>query len=202
MREALTDRRIGRVITIRAEAGQYLPDWRPSCDYRQSVSASRDLGGGALLELSHELDYVQWLLGDVQSVSAHVDRLSDLEIDVEDVAEVILQFRNGAVGSVHLNMVQRSASRTCRIIGTDGIMTWDWESHRVRCFSAATGNWTDLHPAKQLEHNDMYVSELRHFLDCIQKRKTPEVDGQAGARVLQVVLAAKRSSQDQRMVEL
>ena len=72
----------------------------------------------------------------------------------------------------------------------------------MRCFSAASGNWTDLHPAQQIEHNDMYVSELRHFLDCIKKRQAPEVDGQTGGRVLQVVVAAKQSSQDHKMVEL
>ncbi|MBE3139991.1 MAG: Gfo/Idh/MocA family oxidoreductase, partial [Thermoplasmata archaeon] len=65
--QALQDGQIGRVLSTRAEVGQYLPDWRPAIDYSQSVSAKSELGGGALLELSHELDYVRWLVGEIQT---------------------------------------------------------------------------------------------------------------------------------------
>ena len=200
--KALRKQKIGRVLSIRAEAGQYLPDWRPAQDYRQSVSARQNLGGGVLLELSHEFDYLCRLLGDVETVWAHTDRLSDLDVDVEDIAEVILQFRSGAIGSVHLDMVQRTATRTCRIVGTEGTLTWDWDSHRVRMYSAAADKWTDLHPAEPLDPNDMYVAELRHFFDCVAIGRTPAVNGEAGRRVLQIILAARRSSEAKRSVKL
>ena len=54
---------VGRPMFLRAEVGQYLPDWRPEVDYRTTVTASRSLGGGPLLELSHELDLARALLG-------------------------------------------------------------------------------------------------------------------------------------------
>ena len=123
--DAVHSGRIGRVMGFRAEVGQYLPDWRPTADYRQTVSARKELGGGVLLELSHEFDYARWIVGEVAEVFAQATRVSDLEIDVEDLAEVVLRFSNGAVGSVHLDMVQASPTRTCRIIGTEGTLTWD-----------------------------------------------------------------------------
>jgi predicted dehydrogenase len=199
--KALQQQKIGRVLSVRAEAGQYLPDWRPARDYRQTVSARRNLGGGVLLELSHEFDYLVWLLGDVETVWAHADRLSDLDVDVEDIAEVILQFRSGAVGSLHLDMVQRTATRTCRIIGTEGTITWDWDTHRVRMYSAVMDNWTDLRPAERIDPNDMYLAELKHFFGCVAGRATPVVDGEAGRRVLQIALAARRSSKEKRAVK-
>jgi predicted dehydrogenase len=202
VREALIEGQIGRPIALRVEAGQYLPDWRSDSDYRQSVSARHDLGGGAVLELSHELDYVRWLAGEIKTVSAQVGRLSDLEIDVEDTAEIILQFSNGAIGSIHLDMIQRPATRTCRIIGTEGTITWDWFSHRVRLFSAATAEWSDLHPAKAIDRNEMYVEELRHFLNCVRGNEVPIVKGDDGRRVLEIALAAKQSSREQRVVKL
>ena len=202
MRQALIEGRIGPPIAVRAEAGQYLPGWRPGSDYRQSVSARRDLGGGAVLELSHELHYVRWLVGEVKTVSAQVGHLSDLEIDVEDAAEIILQFSNGATGSVHLDMVDRATTRTCRIIGTEGTLTWDGMSHRVQLFSAATDTWSDLHPAKAIDRNEMYVEELRHFLDCVRGNEMPIVSGDDGRRVLEIALAAKQSSREQRGVEI
>ena len=202
MRQAIVEGRIGRPIALRAEAGQYLPEWRPGSDYQQSVSARRDLGGGAVLELSHELDYVRWLVGEVKTVSAQVGHLSNLEIDVEDTAEIIMQFRSGVIGSVHLDMLQRPATRTCRIIGTEGTLTWDGMSHRARLFSAVRNAWSDLHPAKTVDRNEMYIAELRHFLDCVRGNDVPIVSGDDGRRVLEIALAAKQSSREQRVVEL
>jgi predicted dehydrogenase len=201
IRKALHEGRIGRVLSMRAEVGQYLPDWRPKSDYRQSGSARSELGGGAVLELSHEIDYVRWLIGEVTSVIARVARLSDLEMDVEDTAEIILQFSNGALGSLHLDMVQRPATRSCRIVGDAGTITWDWASHRVRMFTADGSTWHDL-SNRDIDRNEMYLDELRHFLACVRGTATPLVDVADGRRVLEIALAIKRSSVEQRAIEL
>jgi predicted dehydrogenase len=202
MRRALLEGRIGRPLIINAEVGQYLPTWRPDSDYRLSVSAKRDLGGGAVLELSHELDYARWLLGEVKAVSAQTAHVSDLEIDVEDTAEIFLQFCSGAQGTIHLDMIQQPARRTCRIYGTKGTLTWDGISHHTQLFSAESNNWLDLHPAGNIDRNEMYASELRHFVECIQKPSSPIVDGEDGRRALQIALAAKLSSSERRVIEL
>jgi len=202
LRQALHDGRIGRPLALRAEAGQYLPDCRPGRDYRQCVSARRDLGGGAVLELSHELDYVRWLMGEITAVSAQIGHLSDLEIDVEDTAEIILQFESGAIGSVHMDMVQRPATRMCRIVGAEGTLTWDGMTHHVRLFSAATQVWADVHPVREIPRDEMYIAELRHFLDCVTGQQTPVVSGEDGRRVLEIALAVKRASEEKRVIEV
>jgi predicted dehydrogenase len=200
LRQALLEGRIGRPLAVRAEVGQYLPEWRPG-DYRRGVSARKDLGGGVTLELSHELDYMRWLLGEVTAVSAQIGRLSDLEIDVEDTAEVICLFANGALGSIHLDMVQRPAVRTCRVIGTEGTISWDALEPSVRLFSHATGSWSDLWSGP-CDRNEMYVLELRHFLDCVRGKALPVVTGEEGRRVLEIALAVKQSAREQRVINL
>jgi predicted dehydrogenase len=202
LRQALIEGRIGRPLMIQAEVGQYLPEWRPGSDYRQSVSARRDLGGGAVLELSHELDYARWLLGEVEAVSAQTACVSDLEIDVEDVADIILQFRSGAQGNIHLDMIRRPATRTCRLYGANGTLTWDGISHQTQLFSSDTNTWVDLHPATSIDRNDMYVAELRHFIECVGNNSPPLVSGEDGLRALQIALAANRSSSEGRVIEL
>lgn len=202
VRRALDDGRIGRLVSLRAEAGQYLPDWRPDSDYRQGVSANAHLGGGALLELSHELDYARWLAGEAEAVSAQVAHLSDLNMDVEDTAEVLLRFGNGALGSVHLDMVQRSMTRTCRIVGTEGVITWDWSSHRAHLFAGAPGHWSEVCDGQGIDGNVMYLDEMRHFLDCVRGYVSPIVTGEDGLRALEIALAAKRSSEEGRVVEI
>lgn len=200
IKQALNDGRVGRILMLRAEVGQFLPDWRPGADYRVTGSAQHGLGGGVVLELSHELDYARWLVGEVTSVMARVTRLSNLEIDTDDTAEIILQFSNGALGSIHLDMVQRSATRTCRISGTEGTITWDWDSHRVSFFDAGKRTWQDLNPAGDIDRNQMYLAELRHFLDCVNGNATPLIDGNDARRVLEIALAIKRSSEEERTI--
>jgi predicted dehydrogenase len=200
VRQALGEGRIGRILSVRAEVGQYLPEWRPGVDYRRSVSARSELGGGVLLELSHEIDYVRWLIGEVREVSARVGHLSDLETDVEDLAEIILEFESGAIGSIHLDMVQRTPVRTCRLIGSEGTLLWDGIANHSSWYSSDSRSWTDLCHAGTLDRNEMYIAELRHFLECVRGLATPTVSGEDGRRVLQIALAARRSSIDRRAV--
>lgn len=200
MRQALLDERIGHVMALRAEMGQFLPEWRPTSDYRKGVSARRDLGGGVVLELSHALDYARWLMGEVATVSAQVGHLSDLEIDVEDTAEIVLGFRSGAIGSVHLDMTQQPATHSCRVMGTRGTLIWDGTSHSVRLFSSSTKTWSELHSSKEIVRNEMFIAELRHFLECVRGQAVPIVSGEDGLRVLQIAIAAKQSSQTQQFM--
>jgi len=200
MKQEIDAGRIGQIMTIRAKVGQYLPDWRPETDYREGVSARAELGGGVVLELSHELDYVRWLAGEVESVSAQLGRVSDLEIDVEDTADINLRFSNGAMGSVHMNMVQKPAARGCRVVGTAGTLLWDWSCHRVSLFDNDSEAWSDLpvwgDDGPPSDNNDTYIAEAKHFFDCVAGRREAIVCGKHAKKVLEIALAAKRSSDE------
>ncbi len=202
MREAMLQGSIGKVLSLRAEVGQYLPDWRPGGDYRLAVSARAELGGGALLELSHEIDYVRWLLGEPSQVRAHVLCSGELEIDVEDLAELSLEFSSGAVGSIHLDMLQRPAVRSCRVIGTRGILHWCGQTFQAKCYTRASGRWRELSESSQPNRNAMYLTQLQHFLDCVSGWDTPCVTGEDGKRVLRIIEAARISAQRRQAVEI
>jgi predicted dehydrogenase len=193
--DAIARGAIGRVVSLRAEVGQFLPDWRPGTDYREGVSARKALGGGVVLELSHELDYVRWLGGEVRSVHAATGNLGGLDTDVEDVAEIVLGFANGAIGNVHLDMLQRSPTRTCRIIGTEGTLEWDGRSGLARLFTAGDGTWSDIGGSSNSGVDHMYVAELAHFVRCVVDGGDVPVDGVGGRRVLELALAAKQSAE-------
>lgn len=202
LRNALHQGMIGRTVSVRAEVGQYLPDWRPHLDYRESVTAKSSLGGGVLLELSHEFDYLRWILGDFTGVSAHLGKLSDLDIDVEDTAEVILTSERRELVSVHLDMVQRAGGRFCQITGTEGTLKWSSGTGHVQAFLAQEGTWKTLRSDPQTDRNDMFISELQHFFDCVTTRNQPIVGGEDGRSVLKIIEGARRSSAEGRVVSL
>ncbi len=201
LRRAVMEGGIGRLLSLRAEVGQYLPDWRPGIDYRGSVSARAELGGGAVLELSHEIDYVRWIAGDVRQVTACVAKLSDLDLDVEDTAEIVCTFESGAIGSLHLDMVQRPPTRNCRVVGTEGVLVWDHMTHEVQLVRG-DGTRESIHPPADVPVNLSYLDELRHFLHAVRTGSAPLVSGDDGLRTLVIAEAAKQSSRERRAVDI
>lgn len=196
---------IGRVLSLHAEVGQYLPDWRPGMDYRRSVSSRAELGGGALLELSHEFDYVRWILGEPELVVASTSRLSDLEVDVEDSADILLTFpekqgKPGPRATIHLDMFQRPACRQCKVIGSEGTAIMDCTAGSLRLYQVQTERWQDVVVPQFSARNDLYMTELRHFLQCIQTGAHPLVDGADARKTLAVALAAQASARTGRAV--
>jgi predicted dehydrogenase len=121
---AVSSGRIGRLLAVRAEVGSHLPDWHPEADYRVASAARRALGGGAALTLSHELDYVLWIAGEVVESSGFAVRVSDLELDTDDVAELVLRHASGTLSSVHVDLVDRTHRRASRWIGRNGTIEW------------------------------------------------------------------------------
>ena len=186
--------RIGRLLAFRAEVGQHLEDWRPGTEYRQSVSARSELGGGALLELSHELDLARWMGGEVARVSAESAALGGLEIDVEDCAEVLLAFRAPVLGSIHVDMLQRPALRRCTLIGENGRLELDLLAERLVLHGAGQDVARELHAAPARERNELYRAELAHFLSCVETGARPCVTGEDGRAALALALAAKRAA--------
>lgn len=193
---------IGNIVSARAECGQYLPDWHPWEDYREGYSAKKSLGGGVILDLSHELDYIRWFLGEVKDVFSFLGKLSSLEIETEDVAEILLRFKTGTIGEVHLDYVQRFPSRSCQIIGEEGTILWDFNENKVRLFSAKDKKWETLYKDKKYDKNQMYIDEMKHFIDCIDKKERPIVNEIDGKKVLEIVMAAKEAAKAKRIISL
>lgn len=108
-----------RIISVQAYAGQYLPEWRPETDYRESYSADTAEGGGVLRDLSHELDYLNWMLGGWTRLTALGGHLSSLEIKSDDVCAIMMETRKCPAVTVQLNYLDRAARRQI-IINTDG----------------------------------------------------------------------------------
>ena len=196
-RNLLIDNTIGRVSSVRCEIGQYLPSWRPSTDYRQAASARHELGGGVLLELSHELDYLRWIFGEVEWVTATLCRQSTLEIDVEDTAHLILGFvskddRSQLIGTVNLDFIRHDTTRNCTAIGEKGTLRWNGLTGVVELYEAEAKEWRKLFRQHHFR-DDSYLAEWKNFIDCVNQDETPLVTGGDGLAVLKIIDSARVS---------
>lgn len=193
--------RIGRILSIRCETGQHLETWRPGTDYRQGVSACRELGGGVLLELSHELDYLRWIFGDIDWVGAWMGRQSALEINVEDTAHLLLGVRNnraavnpcGPVAALSLDFLRRDTTRRCIAIGEIGSLVWDGIAGSVRFCGGGGSAESEVLSEHPPVRDETYREQWRHFLSSIENKSSPLVGGRDGLAVLELVKAAWQS---------
>ena len=187
---------IGRLQFARLRYGHYLPNWRPT-DYRQSYSAQAQQGGGIILDAVHELDLAQAWLGEVESVYCLAARLSDLEIEVEDTAEILLRSPKRAAVEIHIDYLRPERARTYELLGSAGMIRWMARGKRpersvVSCYRMEADSW-ETHEIES-DLNEMYVGEMRHFLACLSGEEQPVMDAQRGQEILVLALAAKQSA--------
>jgi predicted dehydrogenase len=187
---------IGRPISVRAHWGEYLPDWHPWEDYRLGYSARADLGGGVVLTLCHPFDYLGWFFGEVLAVKAIVGSMSDLGLEVEDTAEILLTFENGPLASIHLDYNQRPASHWLEIIGVKGTIHWDNADGSVHWWSNDKIGWQELTVPDDFERNTLFLNEMRHFLNIIAGKEEPICTLEDGIRALEIAVAVKQSAAD------
>lgn len=190
-REVLASGLLGTVTAARFASSSWLPDWRPDAEYRTGVSARADLGGGALLELSHEVDLACLLCGVPQAVTAHLARVSDLEIDVEDTADLL--WRAGDVDvSVHMDFATPGpGTRHFMVTGTQGRMEADLVTGTLRLLDREGVARESGHP--EPDRNAMYDRQLTAFLAAVETGAPVACPLADGARVMAVIAAAQRS---------
>ncbi|NIS83315.1 MAG: Gfo/Idh/MocA family oxidoreductase [Anaerolineales bacterium] len=193
---------IGRPLSARVQWGEYLPAWHPWEDYQLSYSARSDLGGGVLLTLCHPFDYLRWLFGEVESVFATIDTIGDLDIEVEDTADVLMRFEAGMMGNVHVDYNQRPPSHWLEIVGTHGTIGWDNATGEVRWWTSKDKNWKSFSPPEAFERNTMFHDEMQHFLTVVQGDALPVCALDDGVQALRIVLAAKESARQTKKIEL
>jgi predicted dehydrogenase len=189
---------VGRLLAAQMWAGQYLPDWHPSADYRREYSAQRALGGGVLLDSIHSFDTLRWALGEPVEVMGMVGKVSDLEIDTEDVATALVRLAGGAIVQVHVDYLQRHPRSYLEVVGSTGSLHWDRTGVRWR--RAGEEAWCE--EPVVCDPNHVYVAELAEFLDCVASGRRPALDGAEGRATLAVALAVRDSAASGRLVRL
>ena len=196
-KEILDSGVLGKIYSANAFVGQYLPDWRPHEDYRKGMSASQAQGGGVMLDLVHEFDYLRWLFGNPEKIGAFYQKNEALEIETEDVADVLIRFENKVQSTIHLDYHQRKLIRFCIFTGALGTLKWDLAERTLRL---TTHDQTEqVFDFSQHERNDRYLAIAKAFM------QTPEHPGltglDEGIQSLKMVLGAKQSSEGGMMID-
>jgi len=201
-RQLISDGAIGLVISAHVHFGEYLPAWHPWEDYRKGYAARADLGGGVVLTQCHSLDYLPWLVGQAEAAWGMVGKLSDLEVDVDDTAEIGLRFAGGALGSLHLDYNQQPPSHQFDVVGTHGMLKCDFSDGVVNVYRADNQQWESYPLPGGWERNVMFMEEMSHFLAVARREAEPACTLEDGVRVMRLIEAVQRSQDTGRIVGL
>lgn len=195
---------VGKIISVRAEVGDYMPAWHLYEDYRELYASQKGLGGGVVLTQIHELDYLQWLFGMPQRVFALGGHLSSLDIDVEDNVDILMDCNidgHSVPISLHMDYLQRPSARTCQIIGDQGKIVLDFVSLSVDTYDGS-GNLVESNSYAGYDRNQSFLEELRCFLRSMAGEQTPLVGLAEAAQGLKIALVIKESLQTGRVINL
>jgi len=174
-KELLQGGKIGRVLSVRAESGFYLPYWHPWEDYRDFYMSWKTGGGGALLDTSHEINYLQWLLDDtIVEVSGYMEKVSDLEITTDDLALAMFRTQKGTIGELHLDLLQFDESRWAKLIGADGVMQIDLRTNEIRTWLKGETGW--MSEELEVDFDEIYRTQMRAFARACQGAGLGEVN--------------------------
>jgi len=185
IKKYLDSKKLGKIYSIDHEVGHYLPNWRKGKDYRKNYAAKKSTGGGIIFDSVHEFDLLFWLNNffDVVDSKFIFDKVGDLDIQTEDICRAIFKFKNNVFGSVHCDYLQKTYSRSCKIIGDKANLEWDFNENTVWLLSEKSKK--RLFFIKNYNLNEMYVDEIKYFFDCINKRKNAFNDIKIAGKVLE-----------------
>jgi len=192
VKELLDSNAIGKVLYVRGEFSEYLPDWHPYEDYRSYYMAEKTQGGGSILDQSHIMDLVHYLLGGFKSVFAFNSNISSLELNSDDIAEMIVTLKSGVIASIHTDIFGREHKKYLDIKGEEGNIFWDVYANEVRLYNSSRQS-VEVFRKFPTDFNLNYLDETKHFIDCCNKEATPIATLREGIETMELILSAERS---------
>jgi predicted dehydrogenase len=193
LKQCMEAAELGDIVAVQSEIGELLTSMHRYQDYCTMIESNKALGGGVVKSQLHELDYLCYLFGLPDEVYAIGGKRSRLEIDVEDCVATLCRYR-GANGefavSVHQDFLQSPPVRTCRVIGTLGRAEVDLLKNTFDMW----GKEVEIHETyNDFSRNDMFLEEMRLFLNAIENRSGTFVSLKDGLESLRFALCILES---------
>lgn len=152
-----------KLVNVNVKCGQYLPTWRPNSDYKKSYSSKKDEGGGVLLDLSHEIDYVQWLFGKIEDIKSYQVKVSDLEIDSDDLTIVLGKTGQDVIVNISIDYISKITHRRVMVDTFENSYELDFISNKLTK-KGKTG-LEEIYSFTNLERNFMFEQMHKSIID-------------------------------------
>lgn len=200
VRHLLASKEIGNLLHVRFVMSAHLEDWHPWENVQDFFMASKELGGGALLDESHWLDLMIWFFGMPDSVFGRINKISSLDIETDDNVDMLVKYSEGPLVSIHLDLYGRPHEKKIIFVGEKGTIRWTADPNQVAVGHNMLQQWeiTDY----DCERNDMFNAAASEFLEILSGDRVRTCNINDGVRVMKLIEAVRRSDKEQCIVQL
>jgi predicted dehydrogenase len=197
--EFLKKDKIGDVVSYDAYEGWHLSNWRPWQNFEKSYTSSKNMGGGIILDGSHELNYLQWIGGQIDYVFSFYQKIPKMKVETEGISEILTQFNSKAIGRIHLDFINPKYNRHCEILGNDGSINWSYEN---LSFTIQKIDGTKKLVKYENDPNRMYVDEMQHVIKCINDEELNRISLEDAKKTLAISLSIKESGRQKKAIKI
>ena len=181
-----------KVFKLGFKRSYYLPKWHPYADYRTEYTAKKELGGGVIRTLSHEIDLMLYFFGKPVGVTGTVDKVSHLEIDTDDYAFVSCKTAGGARVNFELDFFSPVNVNTGELFTDKGKYNWDTQAMYFTPYDAAES--VQVQGSEMFDFSRMYVEQVTDFIRFVKTGESVNSCYQDAVDVLNVISAAEQSA--------
>ena len=199
IKKIIDTREYGRVLKTNLYVGEYLPFWHPYEDYRKSYAARKELGGGVLRTLSHEIDLGQYWFGDYDKIFARVSKISDLDIDVDDSVDIFAEMKSGEILKLTMDYLNPLRERKGELFFEDGLLEYNFSALEIKFTGYSTRETKTLLKLEDYDNNDQYKCQMEKFID----RSDEEICGvEEGINVMKIISKCEESSHTEMVIHV
>lgn len=199
-KNAISSGKIGKIIDVNAHISERITDWHLWESYAVSYASRKNLGGGVIMTQSHETDFLYWIFGKPNWIFASGGTFGNLPMDVENSVSAILNYKSFNA-SLHLDYFTKPPVRFLEATGTLGRLHWDYGAGTLT-LTPFDGKIKVIKQPKKFQRNDMFIAEMKYFLDCLRKGKTPASSLNEALVVQKMLVAMKKSMQNKKAISL
>jgi predicted dehydrogenase len=174
-----------KIYKVGFKRSYYLPKWHPYADYRTEYAAKKELGGGVIRTLSHEIDLMLYLFGEPVSTTGVVDKISHLEIDTDDYAFFTSKTTTGARVNFELDFFSPKNVNIGELFTEKGKYSWDMNEMLFTAYEETTP--TKLYGAELFDYNKMYLDQIRDFIGFINHENSKNATYISSKKVVDII---------------
>jgi predicted dehydrogenase len=193
IKDFLDSKKLGEIYKAYLYCGQYLPHWHPYADYKKEYYSRKELGGGVIRTLCHEIDIMHYLFGVPQELIGIVEKISSLQIDVDDNAFLICRMKNNALITIELDYLNPKDIRNGVVFGSRGILEYTYSSPEIK-FIDNNGQTNLLYKKEKQDWDTTYKEEMEDFISCISSGSKPKSTFHDGVEVMNIIEKAELST--------
>ncbi|MDB3927273.1 Gfo/Idh/MocA family oxidoreductase [Flavobacteriaceae bacterium] len=166
IKEIINKKKYGNLLSLNSKWGEYLPDWHPWENYKESYASKKSLGGGVALTLSHDIDIANFLINSEVVKHTKINNFkSNLGIDVESGADILIRYQDNTTANIHLNFHEKNKERFLKLVFDNASINFNYYDSELIIINSDEKD--EVFIEKDFDRNNLFIAQSKYFFSKI-----------------------------------